>query len=65
MTLLGQNVNAYRGRMGDTAEIADFALLIEYVAEIPGIERIRYTTSHPNEFTPAADRGLRQGAASW
>ncbi len=55
VTLLGQNVNAYRGRMGSTgdgAEIADFALLIEYIAEIPGIERIRYTTSHPNEFTP-------------
>ena len=52
ITLLGQNVNAYRGKMGDTADIADFALLIEYVAEIPGIERIRYTTSHPNEFTP-------------
>ncbi|WP_332816306.1 tRNA (N6-isopentenyl adenosine(37)-C2)-methylthiotransferase MiaB [Ramlibacter sp.] len=51
VTLLGQNVNAWRGRMGDTAEIADFALLLEYVAEIPGIERIRYTTSHPNEFT--------------
>jgi len=55
VTLLGQNVNAYRGRMGRSdksgAEIADFALLIEYVAEIPGIERIRYTTSHPNEFT--------------
>jgi tRNA-2-methylthio-N6-dimethylallyladenosine synthase len=51
VTLLGQNVNAYRGKMGGTAEIADFALLIEYVAEIPGIERIRYTTSHPNEFT--------------
>ncbi len=51
VTLLGQNVNAYRGRMGDTSEVADFALLIEYVAEIPGIERIRYTTSHPNEFT--------------
>ncbi|RYZ10952.1 MAG: tRNA (N6-isopentenyl adenosine(37)-C2)-methylthiotransferase MiaB [Comamonadaceae bacterium] len=51
VTLLGQNVNAYRGRMGDTAEIADFAMLLEYVAEIPGIERIRYTTSHPNEFT--------------
>ena len=51
VTLLGQNVNAYRGAMGQTAEIADFALLIEYVAEIPGIERIRYTTSHPNEFT--------------
>jgi tRNA-2-methylthio-N6-dimethylallyladenosine synthase len=51
ITLLGQNVNAYRGLMGDTAEIADFALLIEYIAEIPGVERIRYTTSHPNEFT--------------
>jgi tRNA-2-methylthio-N6-dimethylallyladenosine synthase len=51
VTLLGQNVNAYRGAMGGTAEIADFATLIEYVAEIPGIERIRYTTSHPNEFT--------------
>lgn len=52
VNLLGQNVNAYRGTMGDTAEIADFALLLEYVADIPGIERIRYTTSHPNEFTP-------------
>jgi len=51
VTLLGQNVNAYRGAMGGSGEIADFALLIEYVAEIPGIERIRYTTSHPNEFT--------------
>jgi tRNA-2-methylthio-N6-dimethylallyladenosine synthase len=51
VTLLGQNVNAYRGAMGATSEIADFALLIEYVADIPGIERIRYTTSHPNEFT--------------
>jgi tRNA-2-methylthio-N6-dimethylallyladenosine synthase len=51
ITLLGQNVNAYRGKMGDTAEIADFALLIEYVADMPGIERIRFTTSHPNEFT--------------
>jgi tRNA-2-methylthio-N6-dimethylallyladenosine synthase len=52
VTLLGQNVNAWRGKMGETEEIADFALLLEYVAEIPGIERIRYTTSHPNEFTP-------------
>ncbi|HJV69399.1 tRNA (N6-isopentenyl adenosine(37)-C2)-methylthiotransferase MiaB [Ideonella sp.] len=51
VTLLGQNVNAYRGAMGTTSEIADFALLLEVVAEIPGIERIRYTTSHPNEFT--------------
>ncbi|MDR2128940.1 MAG: tRNA (N6-isopentenyl adenosine(37)-C2)-methylthiotransferase MiaB [Burkholderiaceae bacterium] len=51
VNLLGQNVNAYRGRMGATGELADFALLIEYVAAIAGIERIRYTTSHPNEFT--------------
>ena len=51
VTLLGQNVNAYRGVMGNTADIADFALLIELVADIPGIERIRYTTSHPNEFS--------------
>ncbi|VVE04630.1 (dimethylallyl)adenosine tRNA methylthiotransferase [Pandoraea aquatica] len=50
ITLLGQNVNAYRGLMAD-GEIADFALLIEYVAEVPGVERIRYTTSHPKEFT--------------
>jgi tRNA-2-methylthio-N6-dimethylallyladenosine synthase len=53
--LLGQNVNAYRGAMepGGTAgaEIADFALLLEYVAEIPGIERLRFVTSHPKEFT--------------
>jgi len=51
VTLLGQNVNAYRGAMGGSGELADFALLIEVVAGIPGIERIRYTTSHPNEFT--------------
>jgi len=51
IVLLGQNVNAYLGRMGETEEIADFALLIEYIAEIPGVERIRFTTSHPKEFT--------------
>jgi len=51
INLLGQNVNGYRGRMGDTADIADFALLLEYVAEMPGLERIRFTTSHPNEFS--------------
>jgi tRNA-2-methylthio-N6-dimethylallyladenosine synthase len=51
VTLLGQNVNAYRGAMGTTTETADFALLLEYVAEVPGIERIRYTTSHPKEFS--------------
>ncbi len=50
ITLLGQNVNAYQGSMGD-GEIADFALLLEYAAEVPGVERLRYTTSHPKEFT--------------
>jgi tRNA-2-methylthio-N6-dimethylallyladenosine synthase len=50
ITFLGQNVNAYRGAMPD-GDIADFALLIEYTAEIEGIERIRFVTSHPKEFT--------------
>ena len=50
VTLLGQNVNAYWGKMHDDS-MADFALLIRYVAEIEGIERIRYTTSHPLEFS--------------
>ena len=49
VTLLGQNVNAYRGRLPDGEE-ADFALLLAHVARIGGIERIRYTTSHPLEF---------------
>jgi tRNA-2-methylthio-N6-dimethylallyladenosine synthase len=57
VTLLGQNVNAYRGAMSGSGqalpgeEAADLALLIEYIAEIPGIERIRYTTSHPREVS--------------
>ena len=57
VTLLGQNVNAYRGRMGEAGEdaeaddSADLAFLIETIAEIPGIERIRYTTSHPREMS--------------
>ena len=50
ITLLGQNVNAYRGAAPD-GETADLALLLEYVAAIPGIGRVRYTTSHPKEFT--------------
>lgn len=50
VTLLGQNVNAYRGRT-PAGDEADFVLLLEYVSEIEGIERIRYTTSHPREFT--------------
>ncbi len=50
ITLLGQNVNAYRGLMSNS-EIADFSLLLEYVAEIKEIKRIRFTTSHPNEMT--------------
>ncbi len=50
ITLLGQNVNAFRGVM-EGGDIADFALLLEYVAAIPGVERIRFVTSHPKEFT--------------
>jgi tRNA-2-methylthio-N6-dimethylallyladenosine synthase len=56
VTLLGQNVNAYRGRMNagnqPGGEVADLAMLVDYVTEIPGIERIRYTTSHPKEMSP-------------
>jgi tRNA-2-methylthio-N6-dimethylallyladenosine synthase len=52
VNLLGQNVNAYRGDSHD-AEIVDFAELLHYVARIPGIDRIRYTTSHPVEFSDA------------
>ncbi len=57
VTLLGQNVNAYSAAMPDVDdapvedERVDFATLLEYVAEMPGIERVRYTTSHPKEFT--------------
>jgi tRNA-2-methylthio-N6-dimethylallyladenosine synthase len=56
VTMLGQNVNAYRGvieygEAEEDRELGDFALLLECVHEIPGIERIRYTTSHPKEFT--------------
>jgi tRNA-2-methylthio-N6-dimethylallyladenosine synthase len=58
ITLLGQNVNAYRGVMSrvtqmstETAEVADLATLLDYAAEIPGLERIRYTTSHPKEMS--------------
>ncbi|MEY4737399.1 MAG: tRNA ((37)-C2)-methylthiotransferase MiaB, partial [Pseudomonadota bacterium] len=61
VNLLGQNVNAYRAKMIGSessltalnSEVADFATLLEYVSDIPGIERLRYTTSHPNEFTPS------------
>ena len=58
ITLLGQNVNAYRAKMVGNpsalgSDMADFATLLEYVSDIPGIERLRYTTSHPNEFTPS------------
>ncbi|MDQ7990960.1 MAG: tRNA (N6-isopentenyl adenosine(37)-C2)-methylthiotransferase MiaB [Candidatus Dactylopiibacterium sp.] len=53
VTLLGQNVNAWRGPVEPGAtEMADFAFLLECVHDIPGIERIRYTTSHPREMTP-------------
>ena len=52
ITLLGQNVNGYRGPMAD-GSICDLAMLVEFVAEFEGIERIRYTTSHPLEFSDA------------
>jgi tRNA-2-methylthio-N6-dimethylallyladenosine synthase len=51
VTLLGQNVNAYRGRMSSDGENADLATLVEYLAEIPGLERIRFMTSHPKEMS--------------
>ncbi len=50
VTLLGQNVNAYRGQLADGAA-ADFALLLAQVSKVDGVERMRYTTSHPLEFT--------------
>ncbi len=50
INLLGQNVNAYRGQMPD-GEIASFAILLHFVAAVEGIDRIRFTTSHPLEFT--------------
>ncbi|UOO82152.1 tRNA (N6-isopentenyl adenosine(37)-C2)-methylthiotransferase MiaB [Uruburuella testudinis] len=50
INLLGQNVNAYRGLMDD-GEVCDFAMLLRIVHEIPGIERMRFTTSHPREFS--------------
>ncbi len=52
VNLLGQNVNAYRGANHE-GEIIDFAELLHFVAKIPGIDRIRYTTSHPVEFSDA------------
>ena len=52
VNLLGQNVNAYRGEMPDASQ-CDFAGLIPYIADIDGIDRIRYTTSHPVEFSDA------------
>ncbi len=52
VNLLGQNVNAYRG-LNHLEEIVDFSELIAYVAAVPGIDRIRYTTSHPVEFSDA------------
>ena len=51
VNLLGQNVNAYRGPMHDSGQLADLALLIRAIAQIKGIGRIRYTTSHPLEFS--------------
>ncbi|GIX33975.1 MAG: tRNA-2-methylthio-N(6)-dimethylallyladenosine synthase [Lysobacterales bacterium] len=55
VTLLGQNVNAYRGRTPE-GEVADLAILLRAIARIPGIGRIRYTTSHPREFSESLIR---------
>ena len=51
ITLLGQNVNAYRGALSAGEGVADLAMLLDYAAGIPGIERLRFTTSHPKEMT--------------
>ena len=58
VNLLGQNVNAYRGPMAD-GTVCDLATLIRYVAVVEGIERIRFTTSHPVEFTDALVEAYR------
>src|SRR5690606_27470462 len=59
VTLLGQNVNAYRGMTEDGVE-ADLALLLHYVAAIEGIDRIRFTTSHPVEFSDSLVRAYAE-----
>ena len=58
VNLLGQNVNAYRGPTHD-GDLADLGLLIHYVAAIDGIERIRFTTSHPVEFSDSLIEAFR------
>ena len=59
VNLLGQNVNAYRGPLGDSGDTADLGLLIRAIAEIDGIGRIRFTTSHPLEFSDALIEAYR------
>ena len=59
VNLLGQNVNAYRGPLGDGGEVADLGLLIRAIAEIDGIGRIRFTTSHPLEFSDSLIEAYR------
>jgi tRNA-2-methylthio-N6-dimethylallyladenosine synthase len=63
ITLLGQNVNAYRGPMDDGA-VVDLATLIHHVAALDGIERIRFTTSHPLEFDDSLIEAYREGRHS-
>ncbi|KRG69773.1 tRNA (N6-isopentenyl adenosine(37)-C2)-methylthiotransferase MiaB [Pseudoxanthomonas dokdonensis] len=59
INLLGQNVNAYRGPYGDEGEVADLGLLIRTIAEIDGVDRIRFTTSHPLEFSDSLVEAYR------
>ena len=63
VTLLGQNVNAYRGPT-QTGDVADLATLLYYAAGVDGIERMRFTTSHPLELTRQPRARLRRGAAA-
>ena len=64
INLLGQNVNAYRGQ-GDDDEPVDLAELISYVAAIDGIDRIRFTTSHPVEFSDSLIQAFADTPRNW
>ena len=59
INLLGQNVNAYQGPISESDETADLALLIRAIAEIDGVERIRFTTSHPLDFSESLNEAYR------
>ena len=64
VTLLGQNVNAYLGALGDAGETADFAMLLDHVCDMPGIERVRYTSPHPKDLRPETIEAMAGGTTS-